>query len=433
MTATVFSKTRALDNRGFLNLRETVRTLLLGLAAGAALTGLSTGPAAADQMVMPFSCSVIGGQVSLAPSAPQTYEIYGRAEHKRLTTCSPYDRRKCHNWSVHRFDLDCGGVRTSWPSVVAALSPILAESAGEAYAPYAGPAYGDQGRAGYRRGPGGGIAFPRGFAPNPMKVARFKRTDPAVADMPLPPKKPEDAPVEIAANEASPETVAPEPAVPDLTIPDLAASPPPAKNEEVAAGQASADRTPAAQAPDVAGYRSLTVELDAEVTGALPNSGESATLWQNASTVFMWTLAVLFALTATLLLGRQRFLERLPMPAMLLQLRGPARLPAVRTPDPEPDPEAVRQKEATASRLRLWDEDWLPRTMLEALDVLGVDPHAGKDTIKTTVTRLRRALHPDHAIDDEDRSLRERRLKQINVAWEIVAGKRRVPWLKQSG
>ena len=164
-------------------MRETVRTLLFGLAAGTALTWLSTAPAAADQMVMPFSCGVIGGQVSLAPSAPQTYQIYGRAEHKRLTTCSPYDRRKCHNWSVHRFDLDCGGVRTSWQSVVAALSPILAESAGEAYAPYGGPAYGD--RAGrYRQGAGGGIAFPRGFAPNPMNVAQFKRTAPAVAETP---------------------------------------------------------------------------------------------------------------------------------------------------------------------------------------------------------------------------------------------------------
>ena len=421
-----------------MDLRETVRTLLLGLAAAAAMTGLSTTPAAADQMVMPFSCGVIGGQVSPAPSAPQTYEIYGRAEHKRLTTCSPYDRRKCHNWSVHRFDLDCGGVRTSWQSVVAALSPILAESAGEAYAPYAGPAYGD--RAGrYRQGPGGGIAFPRGFAPNPMNVAQFKRTAPAVADMPPPPKKPDEAPVEIAAKEESPETVAPEPAVPDLTIPEPGAMPaipsmPSTDGHADTVSATASDTTPAApKAPDVAGYRSLKVELDAEVTGALPNSGESATLWQSASTVFMWTLAVLFALTATLLLGRQRFMERLPMPAMLLQLRGPARLPAVRTPDPEPDPEAVRQKEATASRLRLWDEDWLPRTMLEALDVLGVDPDAGKDTIKTTVTRLRRALHPDHAIDDEDRRLRERRLKQINVAWEIVAGKRRVPWLKQSG
>lgn len=406
-------------------MRETVRTLLFGLAIGAALTGPA---AAAEQLVMPFSCGIIGGQVSLAPSAPRAYQIFGRAEHKRLTTCSPYNPRKCHNWSVHRFDLDCGGVRTSWQSVVAALSPILAESAGDAYAPYAGPSYAPQGRAGpYRPGPGGGVAFPRGFAPNPMNVARFKRTGPAVADMPLPPKKPEPAaPAQVAAIESPSEPAAPEPAASEP------AATPSTESKAEAANKTVADKAPAKQKPiEVAEQRALKIEVDSEVTGALPKSATGA-LWQDASTVFTWTLALLFALTATLLFGRRRLMERLPMPATFLQLRGPAQPPAVRTPDPEPDPEAVQQKEATASRLRLWDEGWLPRTTLEALDVLGVDPDASRDAMKTTVTRLRRALHPDHAIDEEDRTLRERRLKQINVAWDIVSKKRRVPWLRQS-
>jgi len=420
-------------------LRADLKPLLFGLAIGTA----SVGPAmAAEQLVMPFSCRIAGGQVSLAPAAPQTSPIYGRAEHKRLTTCSPYDPRKCHNWSVHRFDLDCGGVRTSWQSVVAALTPMLADSVGTAAADDQGyDAYGPPGRAGsYRSGPGGGTVFPRGFAPNPMKVARFTGASPAVADMPLPPKKPEaPAPSEVAdvAEIApSPEIVAPEPPVPDLTIPEPAAMPSmPSMPSVESKAEAVSETT---QKPiEVAEQQALNIEVDPAVTGALPKSSESAALWQDASTVWMWTLAILFALTATLLLGRQRIMARLPMPAAFLQLRGPAKLPAVRTSDPEPDTEryteAVRQKEATASRLRLWDEDWLPRTMLEALDVLGVDPDASRDKMKTTVTRLRRALHPDHAIDDEDRSLRERRLKQINVAWEIVAGKRRVPWLKQSG
>ncbi len=418
-------------------MRATLKKLLFGLAIGTA----SAGPAmAAEQLVMPFSCRVAGGQVLLAPAAPQTYPIYGRAEHQQLTTCSPYDPRKCHNWSVHRFDLDCGGVRTSWSSVVAALTPMLAESVGTAAADDQGyDAYGPPGLEGsrtrpYQPGRGGGVAFPRGFAPNPMKVARFTGTSPAVADMPLPPKKPEAPADSQLAAVATPS----EPGIADLDAPDLTI-PEPAAMPSMPAMESKAEAaTPGArEASDVAGYRSLKVELDSEVTGSLPKPSESAALWQDASTVWMWTLAILFALTATLLLGRQRFLERLPMPATFLLLRGPAKLPAVRTSDPGPETEryteAVRQKEATASRLRLWDEDWLPRTMLEAFDVLGVDPDASRDKMKTTVTRLRRALHPDHAIDDEDRALRERRLKQINVAWDIIAGKRRVPWLKQPG
>jgi DnaJ-like protein len=420
-------------------LRAELRTLVFGFGVSAVLAA-AAGPALADGVVMPFSCKVAGGRVMLAPTAPQRYEILGRAEHQQLNTCSPYDPRKCHSWSVHRFTLDCGGAPTSWQSVVAALAPILAESVGTAAAEQGYDAYGPPpGRAGaFRPGRGGGVSFPRGFAPNPMNVARFERSAPVVADIPVPPKKPEEtAPAapeaQVAAAETKPKTAASKPGVPDLNPPDPADMPAiPAMDGDTAADTSQKSE----EASEVAGFRSLKVELDAEVTGALPEKTESAMLWQSASTVFMWTLAVLFALTATLLFGRQRILERLPMPPAILRLRGPANLPAIRTPDQEPEAEryseAVRRKEATASRLRLWDEDWLPRTVLEALDVLGVAPDASKDKIKSTVTRLRRALHPDHAIDDEDRALRERRLKQINVAWEIIGGKRRVPWLKQS-
>jgi hypothetical protein len=392
------------------------------------------GPAAAEeQLEMPFACRVAGGQVMLAPSAPQTYQIYGSREQRRLTTCSPYDPRKCHNWSVHRFDLNCGGVRTSWESVVAALAPMLQDSLGSIgdARPYDGLAYAPPGRA--RPGRGEAVSFPPGFAPNPMKVARFSGSS-TPAPAPLPVKKPQapaPEPSEVAALEPSPEpTPTSMPAIPPMPESDLLAS-----KDSAAKAADTAPTPPAApetKTTEVAGYRSLKVELDSEVTGALPKTPASGSLWRDAATVFMWPLAVLFAVSATLLLGRRKLLERLPMPTSFLLLRGPARPPALREPEPEPDPEAVRQKEATANRLRLWDEDWLPRTTLEALDVLGVDPDISRDKMKTTVTRLRRALHPDHAIDEEDRLLRERRLKQINVAWDIVAGKRRVPWLKQS-
>jgi len=122
------------------------------------------------------------------------------------------------------------------------------------------------------------------------------------------------------------------------------------------------------------------------------------------------------------------------MPLAVAQLpRGQAALPPrARTSNAGLERAAPhQQRDIPGTRLRLWDEDWLPATMSEALDVLGVDPAASRDMIKSTVTRLRRALHPDHAIDEEDRRLRERRLKQINVAWDIVSGKRRSLWLSR--
>jgi hypothetical protein len=374
---------------------------------------------AEERLVMPFACHVAGGQVSLAPSAPQAYRIYGRAEHKRLTTCSPYDPGKCHNWSIHRFDLDCGGVKTSWHSVVAALSPMLAESGGtpgEAYArPYDAPANAPQGHAGpYRPGPGGRIAFPPGFAPNPMKVARFEQTGPETAHIPLPPKKPVATAAQVAEIEPSPAPVAAKPAP---------------------SGKAKAGKTETAAKTEVkrkpavlAEHRALQIEIDPEVTGSLPKT-EQSSLWRDAGLVFAVTLAALLALSALLLLRRRGMLA-LPMP--VLRLRGPAGLPALRRSLVSEWKEAAGRLAGgkAQSGLRLWDEDWLPATKREARDVLGVDPRAGRETIKSTVTRLRRALHPDYALDEEDRLLRERRLKQINAAWEILGGKRRAPWLR---
>jgi hypothetical protein len=69
-------------------------------------------------------------------------------------------------------------------------------------------------------------------------------------------------------------------------------------------------------------------------------------------------------------------------------------------------------------------EDWLPRNRTEALRVLGVGTQATSEFIKTTVRRLRRTWHPDLAQSGEDRRRRNQKLKQINVAWDIICGKR---------
>ncbi len=411
-------------------MRANVRKLLCGLGLGAALTG----PAAAEeQLVMPFACRVAGGQVLLAPSAPQAYQIYGHREDKRLTTCSPYDPRKCHKWSVHRFDLDCGGARTSWQSVVAALSPMLAEGLGApgyASGPYEEPAYAPPGPARpYRLGPGRGIAFPPGFAPNPMRIASFKRTGPANARIPLPPKKPvSTAPAQVAEIQPIPEPTAAPPQVAKIEPShEPVAGPSPTGGDAKASKTASVER----KAAELAENQVLQIEIESasgEVTGALPNSGATGALWRDASMAFMLALAVLFALSATLFLGRRR-MQTLPMP--VAQLPGRAAPPSLaRTSSTGLGGAGAHQPpDVAASRLRLWDEDWLPATMSEALDVLGVDPAASREMIRSTVTRLRRALHPDYALDEEDRTLRERRLKQINVAWEIVSGKRHALFL----
>ena len=66
----------------------------------------------------------------------------------------------------------------------------------------------------------------------------------------------------------------------------------------------------------------------------------------------------------------------------------------------------------------------LPRTTAEAYDVLGVNPDVSEDVLKKIVDALRMSWHPDHARDGGDRGEREVRIRQINVAWELITAKR---------
>ena len=55
---------------------------------------------------------------------------------------------------------------------------------------------------------------------------------------------------------------------------------------------------------------------------------------------------------------------------------------------------------------------------------MGVAPEVSEVAVKKIVDGLRLSWHPDHANSTEDRELRELRMKQVNAAWEIIAGKR---------
>ena len=71
---------------------------------------------------MPYACSAYGGRVTLSPSREEAYRIYGQREERPYTVCSPINPNACRTWLLHRFDLDCGGERVDWLSVVEAAS-----------------------------------------------------------------------------------------------------------------------------------------------------------------------------------------------------------------------------------------------------------------------------------------------------------------------
>ncbi|MDH4982533.1 J domain-containing protein [Hyphomicrobium sp. D-2] len=67
----------------------------------------------------------------------------------------------------------------------------------------------------------------------------------------------------------------------------------------------------------------------------------------------------------------------------------------------------------------------LPQTASEAYDVLGVNAHVSAGVLKKIVDALRMSWHPDHARDDADREMREQRIRQINIAWDLINGERK--------
>jgi len=68
--------------------------------------------------------------------------------------------------------------------------------------------------------------------------------------------------------------------------------------------------------------------------------------------------------------------------------------------------------------------DELPSNKQEAYEILGANLEASEKSLKRLVDALRAMWHPDLATSDDDRDMRDQRIKQINVAWDLITGKR---------
>ena len=80
----------------------------------------ATAVCAEELLVMPFRCSINAGRPVLTPSEDEGYRILGQREQRTFKACSPVNPDTCKQWTVHRFDLECDGVRVPWASVAAA-------------------------------------------------------------------------------------------------------------------------------------------------------------------------------------------------------------------------------------------------------------------------------------------------------------------------
>ena len=83
----------------------------------------------------------------------------------------------------------------------------------------------------------------------------------------------------------------------------------------------------------------------------------------------------------------------------------------------------IRLKDITDGARRLLTSrsmsEELPRNRQEAFEVVAANPEASEKILKRLEDALRPTWYPDLASNDDDRELRDRRTKQINVAWDF--------------
>lgn len=414
-------------------------TRLLSLFVFAALVA-SGAASAAEQVVIPFTCKVEGERVVLSPGPEQAYRIIGKRQQRKFTTCSPFQPNQCRSWTLHRFAIDCGGQRADWQSVVAAMAPwtmpkqpqygapSVAGAPGPYPPPYLAHRYGPPIGPGpygaarpYPPAPRQLIDLPPGFAPNPGQIAHFADApEAATPDMaeaePIPPpsRKPE-MPAQGAAV-ANAEA----PASPPASSGEHAISVP--TQVEPGADVAKQAKTePSAASAQIA-------QGSGDITAAIPEPSATAakSSWFNLIGAAGLSFAALVLFLAVLASSKDR--------SRSLQLaEAHSRAPAMSVPPwdgaiPAPLGSTFHRsrEQAPPSPPPPSQSDWLPSTLSEALEVLGASPETRIDMLKAIVKSLRRTWHPDLAAHEEERRVRERKLKQVNVAWDIVSGKRRV-------
>jgi hypothetical protein len=444
---------------------------------------------ARERLVMPFDCGLEGGRIKLSPAVPKSYPIIGARDEEAITTCRPPLASGCRTLMVHRFVISCGGVGVAWMRIVAAIGDGAAGRAwiedgrlnvalparnlpDAKLACFDGPPAGGSGLERRvvlmqdclpwrRRVDFDHVVLPQGFAPVGEFGARLQLVaadtsysvdearldaaqDPALGTVSLPGAGPYDAADESAV--AADEWVTIVRAESDFGAGARTGEFPGAWAWFVLAlGLATAAAVRArnsfawsarlfAFAPGMA--RAFRQQASERWRGSgstysnrsLSNAGAAVAAFHVQTEAAVAGLKgagpLREVLQSELMLVRQRLAS--------VEAAGESGAPAVRT---GPHFRAlVRELErirriadsAAASLSGRRPSTILPRTASEAYDVLGVNADVSEGVLKKIVDALRMSWHPDHARDDDDRRVREGRIRQINAAWELIIAKREV-------
>ncbi|OYW56757.1 MAG: hypothetical protein B7Y80_01345 [Hyphomicrobium sp. 32-62-53] len=437
-----------------------------------------TGPAhAAEQIVLPFECNVVGGRVQVRPSGDQAYRIYGARRQDQYRACSEQNPDRCRTFLLQSFTMACGRGRADWSDVYAAISKV---TDGRAF-------YNNDGRLYYRMGPRepqdsypfpaprhamGVVELPDGFAPMAGVDAIFTPLDPRVAELEdIPPPdaraargaQPQFAPA-LTPKPAEKPTAVVTPKVaeePKLVTPPKPAEPP--KSEVVLEPKpletASTNSAPAAAPPpetitlDAAApvmptilnnpaakevetaSKTETVVAAAEIAPppqpqAATDAGPRVEGWSATGGSGLSVPPIAFAIliaAATLAILLVILKKQAASPVAVGPMRGPIEptLPGFdRAPADQPGQAlTVRDDPGPPALSAIAASTGMPVTRDDALAFLGLNTGASEAVIRKVVEGLRQSWHPDLACDETDRAAREERIKAINAAAAILQRK----------
>ncbi len=392
--------------------------------------------AAAEELAMPFTCAIERGAPKLYSGPETRFKILGKRDEQPFVSCGSAPAGRCETMMVHRFAIDCDGIRTPWASVAQA-------------------------------GRGAGAALPanlpNGFAPVSALAGRFVLPSLTRADE-------VGGVIRVAMQDLSPDSViddgdpAHERSNSDWTTTvssDGAAS---AGGEAfrvaawvamlilamlgasiIAAGRwrfAAMSTFDLRGPPDTLRGRALGVARDAyraidrRVRGIsfswFSDEGDPADhALFNASLITHAKVAqaelALAALPAGLLLRDvleaevAKTRQRASDADRRIRSRAPQQSAAIfRALGRDLDRIVRIARDAAVPKQVEADDEDAPHSPAEAYRILGLNADAPPVLAKKLVDALRMNWHPDHARNEADRVRREARMKQINAAWDLI-------------
>lgn len=430
---------------------------MMALAASAAL-------ASGEAAIVPLTCSVSQGRLAVAPSTERTHPIIANRSSHAFTTCAPGKPPRCRTWMVHKFEAVCDGHRVSWLGMAGAAlerdDPRVRVIANR-FTLRMPPGWSDGSSAANANV----VVFPAGYAPALNIPLRFTRSGgPHETVMTW-----ERSKVERPARVASVEPVAVAPAAPRLPAPQgefsavsswVTTVEPVTKvlgttHERVgviaaavvlawgllmlvrrrfagpAAGAAGALPLQALAAPTA----NERADVEAGQSGATPSEGE--TYAAHCARMISNAVANHEAMRdrlASIESGSLRDVLHEDLAKVQSALLAPRLAADIASGswasvevavtgamvDLDRIERIIDSVSTTRSTSVLHNAEALPATAYEAFQLLGVTPEASPVAVKKIVDGLRLSWHPDHAKNETDRSIREARLKQINVAWDLI-------------